>query len=229
MIPSAITSAPREGACYLHETLDSVVKAGFRPIVSSEPQTLLASDGLIGEMQSFRQRWNRERLGAWPHYQSTLRWLLTAYPQATYLAMFQDDILLAEGLHDWFCDQLGLDGIVSLYTASPVSIGRDDGWSKLKPFELPRNVYGACAMIFPRSVAERLAETEIGRGHTTRVDYWIGLWAKQNGVNVWLHNPSLCQHIGEETTMHRGKNQRNPGLIDARKAATWVKSVSELD
>ena len=116
-IACGITTAPRK-VSYLDETLASVRAAGF-------DQPVIVEDS--------------DNSGSYRNFKRAVSLLLHCQPDAEAIAIFQDDIEVADGLKARL-DRFGWPesaeriGVVSLYTAKPHHLNRS-GWHKL-PLQL---------------------------------------------------------------------------------------------
>ena len=139
--------------------------------------------------------------------------------------VFQDDILVAKGLHDWLEENAPTEGVVSLYTASPHDGA--DGWRRLDLEPKPNDPYpwhnclGACAILWNKDAAEKILE-QPPPVRTDRLGGWIGDFCYHNDIPFWVHSPSLVQHIGEESV------RAGAPLTTDRQAKRFCEDVGEL-
>ncbi|WP_437226563.1 glycosyltransferase family 2 protein [Planctomicrobium sp. SH661] len=210
-----ITSAPRKSPT-LARCVESVIAAGFAPTVYAEPGTDVG--GLPCPVVV-----RPERLGCWRNYVQTLRDLLAADPLAQAVVIFQDDIIIARETrefleHDlWPSDRVGA---VSLYSPdfNRYELRRPQGFNRVQS----KWIMGACAMVYPRAVAESLARHTDWRGGAKSViedpvkkkavDTWIGHVLHAEKKHIYYPNPSLCQHIAKTSSIgHGGNNSLRKG------------------
>ncbi|WP_437225997.1 glycosyltransferase family 2 protein [Planctomicrobium sp. SH661] len=207
-----ITSAPRRIPT-LARCVDSVIASGFSPTVYAEPDTR----GLQEISSPVVQR--SSRLGCFHNYLQTLRDLLAADPQAQAIVVFQDDVVIARKTrefleHDlWPSDRIGA---VSLYSPDFFSyeLRKPSGFQRQRG----RFLIGACAMVYPRQMAEALVTRHThwrgcARGPEIQdetkkkaVDTWIGHALHAEQKHVYYPNPSLCQHIATTSSLGHGGN-----------------------
>ena len=226
MIPVAMTAAPRTEAVQ-ERCIVSVLRAGFRDLtVFAEPgtnsQAVQSAEWVI---------WNPQCLGEYHNWLSALEWLLCERPAAPLLATCQDDIVLCHDVAA-YCDGLEWPtercGCVHLYTSKRYGgcypLGR---MSRLQTVHA-RCMSAACFLVFTRSAAEYLVSYShrVGwRGHTTLrietphlmegLDTFIGEALTAGGYEIWIHNPSMGQHIAKDSVLGHG------GPYGARVAANW--------
>jgi hypothetical protein len=121
--------------------------------------------------------------------------------------MAEDDVLFCRNLRTylekvlWPAETLG---VVSLYNPShPESSKR-----RFEPFD-SAGLPGALALVFPNAAARLLLSDSRVLLHRRRgpsigsrlTDVVVGEWAQRSGWPAYLHWPSLCQHIGETTSV----------------------------
>lgn len=144
------------------------------------------------------------KIGCNRTYRAALRDLLDNCDNEAVI-VFQDDLLVAKGLKA-YVDRMEWPapveqmGVVSLYCAGPhakpdrglwrfpLSADDSESWAK---------VYGALAFVWPRAAAEKfLADPPAVMGRSL-CDQLIGAWCAKNDLQMWVHSPSLIQHIGK--------------------------------
>lgn len=199
-----VTTAPRRMPT-LARCLSAISQAGW-------PFPWIFSDGECALPENFdhlpvTQR--TDQVGAWPSYYLALQEMQLRDPDADAFMVVQDDAQLyhRENLRQYLESILWPSefvGAVSLFCSSAYSRGQP-GWYSLDEHW----VWGALAFIFP---AERLREflqdpavqdhRRTGRFNGLQnIDVVIGKWAKRRGFEIWYPYPSLCQHIGETSTL----------------------------
>jgi hypothetical protein len=138
--------------------------------------------------------------------------------------VFQDDVAVTEGLHDYLDSQTLPSGVLSLYTPTHRHVKDRFGWHKvnLKPTEdnpLPwMDALGGCAILWEREIAKAIIESDPPI-RTDRLGWWISEWCYHNGVDLWTHCPSFVQHVGEESV--RG----GIGLTPERVAGEFLEKI----
>ena len=178
-------------------------------IVCQEPG-LQAEPRPAGMTVSYRT--NRIRLGAWPNFLAALDTGVAT--GADHILMAQDDITLAAGTRR-VLDRGYPAGVVSLYT--PGNLKPFSWWRSLPRASMPEGTHGACCYVFARDVATALIANPPRPAARTRVDFWVGSFAKARGLRFWQHSPSFVQHVGETSTIH--SSQR---LTRSRVASNWA-------
>ena len=221
-----ITCAPRE-IDTLTPTVESLQMAGFHdPYLFAEPDTPIPDD-LCGS----RLFCSDVVLGPWPNLIRSIRGLLDLKPNAEAIAVFQDDIKLAEGAEDardrnlWPAPIETL-GVVSLYLAWAIRMTfarSHKGWFELDPKVVPSKAYGALAYVFPRKAAQRLAANPPNILQSRPSDSLTARWCKGAGLGYWHYSPSLVEHTGSKSTVNR-----HHSMGATRTAKEWVQNISAI-
>lgn len=206
-IEAYVTTAPRP-VDYLQRTLDSLTEAGFQSVHVVEDN--------IGS-------------GISATYRKTLTEALAVPSDA--ILVCQDDILVAAGLAGWLetlewpAENIGC---VSLYCAGPHRKEQSGWWEQsLVPTDKLKQpwvkVYGALAMLWPRQSAEAFLAYNPHLLWKSKVDQLIGKWCMETGRRLFVHSPSLVEHIGAVSTFGGHST-----LTPARMAGQWVHDVRGL-
>ena len=201
-----ITSAPRDEST-LQKSVESLLQTGFYPTVFAEPDT-----DLNGIDVPVVQR--EELLGGWTNWLTTLTDLLKANADA--ILICQDDVIYAKGIREYINLNWPAGAeMVSLYCSS--SYKGDSPFIKQMPAR--HGMYGALALAIARPTAERMAEGRMFQEYSKQkgVDGVIGRWARKQGIEIHICNPSLAQHIGDTSTIH--PKARNLGR---RRSTTFI-------
>lgn len=246
MIPAAMTAAPRGGDTQ-DRCLRSALAAGFRDLtVYCEPGTTLPA----WVRESLPTVTHDERMGQWRNWLFALEATLTTRPRAPYLCTLEDDVLFCRGVMDWLESEPWPSpacGCLQLYTSAFYEDYPSGRRSRLAD-EHALDLLGACAMVFSRAAAECLVEW--GRSHGWRghvyealaaaqtdpaekegADTYVGEVLTFRGFEIWIHNPSLAEHIGDDSTLnHQGTMPRRRGLRfpgeDANARALFTKETA---
>ena len=197
-----VTTAPRIKPT-LARTLASLSSAGWpSPLIFAEPGSNFPPDRTTQVIQ------RSELLGAWPNWYMGLVELYQRDPEAEAYLMVQDDVLFCKNVRQyletalWPSDRLG---VVSLYNPLPPQTAQVGFW----PYDPAGGMPCALAMAFPNAAVRLLlGDMKVllhrRRGPTVGrrlIDTVVGQWADRSGWGAFLHWPSLCQHIGETTTI----------------------------
>lgn len=202
-----VTTAPR-AVSYLDQTLSSLHAAGFHTVSVVED----AGGGINATYKAALRQAMKDR-------------------DASSVLVCQDDILVARGLRDWLEQQSWPDdhvGCLSLYCAQPYHQD-DTGWWEfpLQPTRIMRQpwarVYGALAMLWPRQSAELFLSATPPFDGRNKVDQLIGKWCMESRRSLWVHSPSLVEHIGDVSACG-GANSLTPSRI----AGQWIQDVTTL-
>lgn len=235
-----ITTAPRKQST-LHRCVDSVLRAGFDPVVFAEPDTpcnvplhvrIVRRPHTIATPAFTASALGPDgRFGAWQNWYQSLKDLLELYPFAEAVCIFQDDCVLTRGVrefleHDlWPSDRTGT---VSIY--APNFPGYEQAGVTGCKRVVGRHLMGAVANIFPRDVAEQIINTKslsewrgAAKGeqpvpHLKKaIDTYIGHAVAELDKNTYYYTPSLAQHISATSSIGHGgshgkrRSERFPG------------------
>lgn len=226
--PVAMTAAPRERAVH-QRCVASVLRAGFSDLtICAEPGTCVCDWRAQGLPVVIHGR----RLGQWSNFIFSLRHLLQIRPDAPLLCTVEDDVVFCRGvaellrLHRWPSERCGC---LQLYTSAHYDRYPQSQRSRLEPADA-LDLLGACALVFSRPAAQCLVDwaDDYGwRGHVYEsvaaaqtdpadkegADTYVGEVLTYRGYEIWMHNPSLAQHIGDVSTLgHVDGTPRRTGL-----------------
>jgi hypothetical protein len=147
--------------------------------------------------------------GAWPNHYLSLLELTLRQPDADAYLIVQDDALMYDGenVRAYLEKTLWPEGrspLVSLYCPEPYT-AEQYGWHRYHKGW----VWGALALVFPRSIAQAYLRDRVvcehrwrsSSGGRTQIDVLLGWWARRRRVPFWFPTPSLVQHIGETSTL----------------------------
>lgn len=211
----AVTTCPRPGdVTYLPQTLANLAAAGFpKPLIVAEPGSI--TDDAI---------FNERRLGACGNYRRALSELMKT--DATYLAVFQDDIHVTKGMYPALVDYLPTtNGIVSLYT--PHAQHRDTtGWHRLESVSAKTPI-GALAVIMPRHLAQKYLDRPENPGIERPTTASLGEFCQVTKTEWWVHSPSFVRHIGEVSAIENRRTMP-PIITTARNCAAFCEDMACL-
>lgn len=221
-IPVFMTAAPRDQDTQW-QSIQSVYAAGFSSLtILAEPGTELpSSPATVLE--------HAEQRGQWRNLIAALRaGVASGAPQ--FITM-EDDVILHPQLGTFLASEKWPDercGCVQLYAAEKLRKRyHRGGRSKLRPQDA-LDLLGCCALLFGSEAATTLvdwADRHGWRGDTCGIieapsekkagDTFVGEVLVQQGYDIWIHNPSLADHIGHESTMgHHNKETPNRRPLD---------------
>ena len=206
-----LTTAPREGATF-ERTMRSLDRAGWSSDsiqVFAEPGSPIP-DSISGSLVTTRV----STLGAWPNWLLALTELTLREPHADAYFMVQDDAVFCSGLRAYLEKNLWPSnrlGVISLHTAS--HFARDDV-SGFFPATVGWGAWGAMGYVFPNPSARALMRDPLVVNHRNRgraeglhnVDSVVGEWCLRAGLDFYMHAPSLCQHIGQTSTLWKNNS-----------------------
>ncbi len=196
-----VTTAPRRRPT-LERCLDSLRRAGWEnPWIFAEPGVDIPPR-FAKLSVSVRAR----PLGAWRNWWLALTELFQRDERADAYLLIQDDVVFCRELRTyletvlWPAPNLAA---VSLY--SPSARNTLTGFDRLTAATLP----GALALVLPNVAARMLLGDEQLLTHGRRqpprlsalIDVAVGDWARRAGLPIFLHEPSLAQHIGDTSTL----------------------------
>lgn len=167
---------------------------------------------------------NEEKLGCFPNFRHSLKYLLDN-TDADWILMLQDDCIWrvdgSQRIHEAISDPKFADaGFLSPYTSKamvepdarePKKWRSRNAWL---PCRFHNNAFwGAVAMLFPRRSAQRMEdESERYRNHKhhRKLDVVVGnAMRRELELPIYVHVPSLCDHIGSWSTLGRHRFKGN--------------------
>lgn len=206
-----VTSIATRLQTYLPETLASLRSAGF------DKPTLFVDDLMHIDAMSLENHLDltvvarRSRLYAYGNWLLGLMELHLLNPQADRYVMFQDDIQLSQNLVPYLESIPYPDkGYCNLYTDSsnePFAT-KKVGW-----FLSNQKGKGAQALMFSREAVQRLLlnqhlvykmTTNVKDYRWKNIDGGVKEAMANQGWKEYVHNPSLVQHVGKDTTLKQG-------------------------
>ncbi len=233
-----VTTAPRIDPT-LSVCLDSLMIAGWNAKVFAEP----GEYSYLNEEYRDNLILNNKKKGVWWNWVDSCKWALEN-TTAENIMTVQDDSLFhpdSKSFVEKFLWPREDAGFVSLYTPKHYSIRGHLKSKPPRPLGLNRivtkSLWGACALIFPRSVLEEMMDSsfvENWRGANLKTksawekkkqertenphliansDTAIGKMMNSMGKSMWFMDPSPVQHIAEHSAMGHGgnKGRRNCG------------------
>lgn len=225
-----ITAAPRPDPTLLRMA-DSAIRAGFDPVVYAEPGTDLADLPCPAVVRE-------ELLGPWQNWRQTLADLLAADPAAEALLVLQDDIVFCRNVRALVERQFLWPqkcGVLSIYSPRHSWKG---GYYKDKGGVLGVNrhhLIGACALVFPRAVAERICSPEFAEHHgcwdsrakpaaphrKRAIEKYVRDAVTKMGLRCYYVAPSLAQHIGETSAIFPDNPNRRATIKSGRASRSF--------
>ena len=209
---------------YCKPTIEGVRKAGF-----TEDLHLFLEPGAerhVPSVPGLVLHDNPTQLGCFQNFARSLWWLVERIPTADWYFMMQDDCLWkpdSYALMRTTCadPQYADVGFLSPYTSKAmIPFGTDRrgkplastaplGWIQHKFHN--KAFWGAVCMVFPRQAARDLLAFPRFREHThtRKLDVVLGNCTRDMGKAGLVHVPSLCDHIGNFSTLGRHKIKGN--------------------
>lgn len=244
-----VTTAPRKDPT-LSVCLDSLLIAGWNAKVFAEP----GEYGYLNKEYSDSVIFNKTKRGVWWNWVDSCRWALDN-TNAENIMTVQDDSLFhpdSKSFVENFLWPREDAGFVSLYTPKHYSVRGHLKSKPPRPLGLNRivtkSLWGACALIFPRSVLEEMMNSPFidnwrganlktksawekkkkERGENPHMiansDTAIGKMMNSMGKSMWFMDPSPVQHIAEHSAMGHGGNK---GRRNCGRCAKYSMSLDE--
>ena len=203
-----VTTCTQRLNTLLPRTLASLAATGF-----DEPRLFIDGGGYVGNLPATQ----RESPIIEANYGN---WLLAAWelylrkPRATYYAIFEDDIILCKGIKQYIENHVWIEksylNLFTFATNEVVISNKPLGWCKSD--QLGR---GALALIFNQdaiislfSQVDYLTKQHLEPKGYRNVDGTIQTaLTRLAGYKEYVHNPSLVQHVGQQTTLPRSIKQ----------------------
>lgn len=193
---AGVTTAPRKTPT-LDTCLRSIERAGWVNI-------RIFADGECSVPEGYDVTRRTPAAGAFSNWWLSLQELVSRSPNAKWYALFQDDVILCQGVRERV-EQLDPKGMLSLYQ----SFHHPN--QKMEEFQEGKKFVGALALVIPQSVAHKMVSSSFGLAHRLMknrqndyIDGGVGQWCQENKIPLLIHGPSLAQHIGETSTLgHR--------------------------
>lgn len=210
-MPVVVTVSPRDREIH-RRTFSAARGAGFNDLYATcEPGT---DTNWIDATRML----NRTRFGQWRNFIEALRIGIGTWED--YFMTLEDDVELCRGTSEllrqtgWPADDCGC---LQLYSAEPLNVYPVGRRSKLDVIHV-LDMLGACALVFRRDAAITLvewADTNGWRGHAVGIiddpvnkiaaDTFVGEVLHFSRFSIWIHNPSLSNHIGNKSTLGHDK------------------------
>lgn len=210
-----VVTAPRENACYLHQTLNSLRRTGFSdPVVFAEPGCAID--------QNVQVVHRRKKYGDWTNWATAFYELLLSEPDTDYFLMAEDDVILCQDAKQYLeyaIPQLGQFASISLYTPSIRRRKNFNGFhNELRGHQTWSTV--TVVMSRPRAISF-FSDSDVQRHRFENIfnvsdQFWccpktdpknsikdavLGKWAEKINLPVLFHTPSLAEHIGDFSTL----------------------------
>lgn len=230
VLSAVMTAAPRRDSSVQSRCIASTLGAGFSPLaIYAEPD--VDFEQWVLDHPAISVIWRAHRYGEWQNWTHAILDGIRRNSRCGAILSLQDDILWSRNVRA-LADRLMWPsercGIIHLYTSRRYGGIHPKGeLSQLQPDRVPK-MAAACGLLFRTAAAVDIAEYGIShgwRGATSGVkdtpyekeglDTFIGETAAALGWEVWLCNPSLGFHIGEESTLGHGQS------LGGRQAAGW--------
>jgi hypothetical protein len=207
-----VTTVPERRRTLLPHTLRSLAAAGF-----DSPRLFVDGED---DPRSWKDEFKLEVVARYPNIRTYGNWILSLAelyirePRRTYYAMFQDDFVTYKNLRGYL-DAIDYpqQGYLNLYTF-PKNQVRVPSENFTGFYPSNQKGLGAVALVFSEEAVITLLASQhmvmrprdAFRGHKA-VDGGIVTALQQAGYKEYVHNPSLVQHTGLQSSM---RNHRHP-------------------
>jgi hypothetical protein len=207
------------GHVYAATTVMSLMAAGFHDVpltFFAEPEHDL--DEYLPIHLRHRDLWSFEvapgLLGAFQNWRRALTTLVDCVDDDGWVLIVQDDVVFRRDCRARLDEGMDLHpdaGFLSPY-ASVAMVGTahkarqsqdDDAW--IPPSFHNNAFWGALTLCLPRSSAAKLLTLRRFRDHDhhRKIDVVVGNCMRDMRLPMWIHRPSLCEHIGAYSTLGR--------------------------
>jgi len=199
----AVTTAPRTGNT-LPQCVSSLRTAGWEPIIFAEPGSQTIEDAETVT--------NKTKLGIWHNWLQSARWCVHN-TNAAFILTVQDDVTFhpdSKTFTESILWPSSKCGFVSLYTPKHYQIkdGDPDAWQPGIRRVRTGSLWGACALVWPRSVLQEVVDHPIASS-------WLGVRPKSVGpVPTGRTNDRTNPAGGTGPTSWREQRKADPSLIN---------------
>ena len=214
MIEVAIITAPRNSST-LNKSVRSLRYAGFNDVI-----TIYAEPGQYEPTVGTNLLKNKKKLGCFGNYHNALsNTVLTDKP---YVLILSDDFIYTRLTYKKITNdaqKFGQFGYMALFTPKgmthPPCNLRKKRWSAINMGW--KTSFGGQYLI-RTEVARKILEHDFYKQHlenytqNQQIDHCIPEVCYQMELDQWYHNPSLCQHIGLESTIGHVHSKETLGL-----------------
>ena len=213
----AVTTVPSRVRNTLPQTLDALTSAGFKdPVIATDGD--LPAEDIIFLRNWSQQITTRRNIKTFAHWHMTLLELYTRNPWSNYYAIFQDDFICVSNLKQYLtrnpCPAKGYMNLLTFMENESKIHGKPTGWITAAGSQGIQYGRGAVALVFSHTATETLLQQphlitrrrNALKGHIS-VDGAIVESMNSAGWIEYVHNPSLVQHTGTESSMG---NNRHP-------------------
>lgn len=192
----AVTTAPRYQPT-LPVCLNSLRSAGWNPIVFAEPDSIDNPDPGLQIIQNSRQ------LGVWHNWLNSAKWCLNN-TDAELIMTVQDDVIIHQDSLEfaesilWPSERCGF---LSLYTPKHYQLkqGDPDRWSIGVRRVRTKSLWGACVLVWPRKVLEKVVSHKIA-------EQWLGAPPRRN-------EEESAENFSQRKEALLKKRAENPSMI----------------
>lgn len=218
---AALTTVPSRVATLLPETLKAVAAAGIQPVLYVDGLLTPEQESAIRQAAGFDVTINQHRnIRTFANWYTAATDLYMTNPWAEHYLFLQDDLTCPKTLLQYLKScRYPQNGYFNLYTFREnerVIEGKPPGWIEAYRSRQGHQLgLGAVGLIFPHNALITLLtqkhmltrKRDAVRGNHS-LDGAIVEAMNQAGYSEYVHNPSLLQHTGEESSMGNAKHAK---------------------
>ena len=218
---AALTTVPSRATTLLPETLKAVTTAGIQPVLYVDGLLTAEQESVIRQTAGFDVTINQHRnIRTFANWYMAATDLYMTNPWAEHYLFLQDDLTCPKTLLQYLKScRYPQNGYFNLYTFREnerVIEGKPPGWIEAYRSRQGHQLgLGAVGLIFPHNALITLLtqkhmltrKRDAVRGNHS-LDGAIVEAMNQAGYTEYVHNPSLLQHTGEESSMGNAKHAK---------------------
>lgn len=218
---AALTTVPSRVATLLPETLKAVTAAGIQPVLYVDGLLTPEQESIIRQAAGFDITINQHRnIKTFANWYTAATDLYMTNPWAEHYLFLQDDLTCPKTLLQYLKScRYPQNGYFNLYTFREnerVIEGKTSGWIEAYRSKQGYQLgLGAVGLVFPHNALITLLtqkhmltrKRDAVRGNHS-LDGAIVEAMNQAGYTEYVHNPSLLQHTGEESSMGNARHAK---------------------
>jgi hypothetical protein len=218
---AALTTVPSRATTLLPETLKAITAAGIQPVLYVDGLLSAEQESAIRQAAGFDVTINQHRnIRTFANWYTAATDLYMTNPWAEHYLFLQDDLTCPKTLLQYLKScRYPQNGYFNLYTFREnerVIEGKPPGWIEAYRSRQGHQLgLGAVGLIFPHNALITLLtqkhmltrKRDAVRGNHS-LDGAIVEAMNQAGYSEYVHNPSLLQHTGEESSMGNAKHAK---------------------
>lgn len=205
---------------YFAQSLQSIRAAGFDETIHAFLEPGAARHVPEPEKNDVVLHQHDVKHGCFRNFKFGLQWLVN-HTDAPWLLMLQDDAVWRQDGHAALMSTISSKKYANVGMLSPYASkamvpkrfqrSRDERWAEARFHN--RAFWGAVAMLFPRASAVALltrSQRFMQHTHSRKLDVVVGNALRvELGLRIYVHVPSLVEHIGAWSTLGRHRLKSN--------------------